>query len=57
MTAKYKELLSFTTTHSDLEADCIKEGVAMYFRRVMLSHRWEEKEALLHDIQDEVCAS
>ncbi|KAG1843423.1 hypothetical protein C8R48DRAFT_678764 [Suillus tomentosus] len=49
--AKYKELLSFTTMHSDLQMGRIKEIVAMYFCCVMLSHRWEEGEALLHDIQ------
>ncbi|KAG1794769.1 uncharacterized protein HD556DRAFT_1535973 [Suillus plorans] len=37
MTAKYKELLSFTTKHSDLKMDRIKG--------------WEEKEVLLPDIQ------
>ncbi|KAG1889738.1 uncharacterized protein F5891DRAFT_1282780 [Suillus fuscotomentosus] len=53
MSAEYKELLSITTKHSDLQMGRIKEMVAIYFRCVMLSHRWEEKEALLHDIQDE----
>ncbi|KAG1792993.1 uncharacterized protein HD556DRAFT_1444087 [Suillus plorans] len=52
MSAEYKELLSCTTEHSGLQLDRIKEVVAIYFRCVMLSHRWEEKEALLHDIQD-----
>ncbi|KAG2356044.1 hypothetical protein BDR07DRAFT_1424294, partial [Suillus spraguei] len=52
--AKYKELLSFTTMHSDLRAQHIKDVVATYFRCVLLSHRWEETEALLHDIQDKV---
>ncbi|KAG1787973.1 uncharacterized protein HD556DRAFT_1448301 [Suillus plorans] len=52
MSAEYKELLSITTKHSDLQMGRIKEMVAIYFRCVMLSHRWEEKEALLHDIQD-----
>ncbi|KAG2751066.1 HET-domain-containing protein, partial [Suillus brevipes Sb2] len=32
----------------------IKDVVAMYFRWVMLSHRWGDKEPLLHDIQDKV---
>ncbi|KAG1793194.1 uncharacterized protein HD556DRAFT_525963 [Suillus plorans] len=50
--AQYKELLSFTTKHSDLEMDRIKQVVAAYFRCVLLSHRWEETEALLHDIRD-----
>ncbi|KAG2347912.1 hypothetical protein BDR05DRAFT_592119 [Suillus weaverae] len=50
--ADYKELLSLMTRHSDLRMEHIKEVVAMYFRCVLLSHRWEETEALLHDIQD-----
>jgi hypothetical protein len=32
----------------------IQDVVATYFRCVMLSHRWEGKEPLLHDIQDKV---
>ncbi|KAG2361793.1 hypothetical protein BDR07DRAFT_1100042 [Suillus spraguei] len=52
MSQVYKELLSFTTKHSDLEMERIK--VATYFGRVLLSHRWEEAETLLHDIQDKV---
>ncbi|KAG2134884.1 uncharacterized protein EDB93DRAFT_1331178 [Suillus bovinus] len=49
---EYKELLSFTTNCSDLQMERIKEVVAMHFRCVLLSHRWEEMEVLLHDIQD-----
>jgi hypothetical protein len=30
----------------------IQNVVAMFFQYVMLSHRWEGKEPLLHDIQD-----
>ncbi|KAG2130298.1 uncharacterized protein EDB93DRAFT_1255969 [Suillus bovinus] len=52
MSAEYKQLLSFTTKHSDLQIDDINQVVAKYFRCVMLSHRWEEKEVLLQDIQD-----
>lgn len=52
--AAYKELLSFTTKHSDLQMGRIKDLAAVYFRRVLLSHRWEEAEPLLHDIQDKV---
>ncbi|KAG2093107.1 uncharacterized protein F5147DRAFT_764051 [Suillus discolor] len=48
----YKELLSFITKRSDLQIERIKEVVAMHFRCVLLSHRWEETEALLHHIQD-----
>ncbi|KAG1793190.1 uncharacterized protein HD556DRAFT_1527681 [Suillus plorans] len=50
--AEYKELLASTTKHSDLQMDRIKKVVAAYFRCVLLSHRWEETEVLLHDIQD-----
>jgi hypothetical protein len=35
--------------HAD--ADRMEEVVATYFRSVMLSHRWEENESLLHHIQ------
>ncbi|KAG2360508.1 hypothetical protein BDR07DRAFT_1412301 [Suillus spraguei] len=52
--AEYKELLSFTTKHSDLQTERIKDVVATYFRCVLLSHRWEEIEVLLHDIQGKV---
>ncbi|KAG0695826.1 hypothetical protein DFH29DRAFT_1005099 [Suillus ampliporus] len=51
---EYKELLSSTVTHADLQTSCIQDVVATYFRYVMLSHRWEGKEPLLRDIQDEV---
>ncbi|KAG0697042.1 hypothetical protein DFH29DRAFT_1071817 [Suillus ampliporus] len=51
---EYKELLSFTTKHADLRMERIKEVVATYFRCVLLSHRWEETESPLHDIQDKV---
>ncbi|KAG1743034.1 hypothetical protein EDB19DRAFT_581610 [Suillus lakei] len=42
------------TKRSDLQTSRIKDEVAKYFRCVLLSHRWEETEALLHDIQDKV---
>ncbi|KAG2356066.1 hypothetical protein BDR07DRAFT_1492391 [Suillus spraguei] len=51
---EYKDLLSFATKHSDLQTGRIKDVVATYFRCVLLSHRWEETEALLHDIKDKV---
>ena len=52
--SEYKELLSSAMKHADLRimTGRIKEVVGMYFRYVMLSHRWEEKEPLLHDIQE-----
>ncbi|KAG0699362.1 hypothetical protein DFH29DRAFT_1002055 [Suillus ampliporus] len=40
--------------HGDLRMERIKEVVALYFRCVLLSHRWEETESLLHDIQDKI---
>jgi Heterokaryon incompatibility protein (HET) len=49
---EYKELLSSITKRSNLEMERIKEVVAMQFRCVLLSHRWEETEASLHHIQD-----
>ncbi|KAG1732343.1 hypothetical protein EDB19DRAFT_1912066 [Suillus lakei] len=51
---EYKKLLSFTTTHSDLQMSRIKDVVKAHFRCVLLSHRWEEPEALLHDVHDKV---
>jgi hypothetical protein len=54
MSPEYKELLSSTTKHSDLRTERIKDVVTTYFRCVLLSHRWEETEALLHHIQDKV---
>ncbi|KAG1793170.1 uncharacterized protein HD556DRAFT_524563 [Suillus plorans] len=50
--AEYNELISFSTKDSNLRAERIKDVVATYFRCVLLSHRWEETEVLLHDIQD-----
>ncbi|KAG1793138.1 uncharacterized protein HD556DRAFT_522194 [Suillus plorans] len=52
MTPEYNELVSFLTKDSNFRTERIKDVVAMYFRCVLLSHRWEEAEALLHDIQD-----
>ncbi|KAG2354123.1 heterokaryon incompatibility protein-domain-containing protein, partial [Suillus spraguei] len=52
--AEYKELLSSTTKHSDLQTGLITDVVATYFCCVLLSHRWEETEAVLPDIQDKV---
>ncbi|KAG2053381.1 WD40 repeat-like protein [Suillus hirtellus] len=49
---EYKELLSSSVIHGPLQTETIKEVVAKYFSWVMLSHRWERKEPLLHDIQD-----
>jgi tetratricopeptide (TPR) repeat protein len=48
---EYKELLSSSTKHADLQTERIQKVVARYFGYVMLSHTWEGKEPLLHDIQ------
>jgi hypothetical protein len=37
--------------HVPLQTEPIKEAIATYFNWVMLSHRWETKEPLLHEIQ------
>ncbi|KAG1726863.1 uncharacterized protein EDB91DRAFT_1350428 [Suillus paluster] len=53
--AEYNELLlSLTMKHPDIRMERITEVVATYFRCVMLSHRWEGTEPLLHDIKDKV---
>jgi hypothetical protein len=52
--AEYSELLFSIVAHPDLPLERIADAVATYFRYVMLSHRWGEKEPLLHDIQDKV---
>ncbi|KAG2341450.1 WD40 repeat-like protein [Suillus weaverae] len=49
---EYKELLHSLVMHAALQMELIKQAVAKYFSWVMLSHRWERKEPLLHDIQD-----
>ncbi|KAG0701114.1 hypothetical protein DFH29DRAFT_876116 [Suillus ampliporus] len=51
---QYKELLYSSMTHAPLQTKPIQEVVTRYFSWVMLSHRWETKEPLLHDIQDKV---
>ncbi|KAG0694178.1 hypothetical protein DFH29DRAFT_336313 [Suillus ampliporus] len=49
---EYQDLLLSAINHRDFETERIKEVVETYFRYVMLSHRWEGTEPLLHDIQD-----
>ncbi|KAJ8588366.1 hypothetical protein M405DRAFT_740492, partial [Rhizopogon salebrosus TDB-379] len=39
---------------ADLRTERITDVVLMYFRYVMLSHRWQGKEPLLQDIQDKM---
>jgi hypothetical protein len=43
--------LSLTRKNTDLRTERIPEAVGKYFRRVMLSHRWEGNEPKLDDIQ------
>ncbi|KAG2137140.1 uncharacterized protein EDB93DRAFT_1330725 [Suillus bovinus] len=50
---EYKELLSFTMNHGGIQMERVNE-VVEHFRWVMLSHRWEGAEPLLHDIRDKV---
>jgi hypothetical protein len=51
---QYKEILSSSMTHTPLQRDPIKKGIAKYFSWAMLSHRWGKKEPLLRDIQYKV---
>src|SRR6267154_516619 len=52
--AEYKKLLSSTMMQEDLRIKRIRDVVSTYFRFVMLSHKWEDKEPLLADIQDKI---
>ncbi|KAG1817516.1 uncharacterized protein BJ212DRAFT_1269921 [Suillus subaureus] len=52
--AEYKELLASIIKNAEIKLEHIRDVVAKYFHWVMLSHRWGEKEPLLHDIQDKV---
>ncbi|KAG2362790.1 hypothetical protein BDR07DRAFT_1609239 [Suillus spraguei] len=49
---EYKELLHSFDMHAPLQTEPIKGAVAKYFGWVMLSHRWESDEPLLHNIED-----
>jgi hypothetical protein len=49
---QYKKVLSSLIADATLQTEPIRKTVSEYFRWVMLSHRWESKEPLLHDIQD-----
>ncbi|KIK34391.1 hypothetical protein CY34DRAFT_98095 [Suillus luteus UH-Slu-Lm8-n1] len=51
MSTEYKELLSSTITHPNLDTKRIEEVVRRNLRYAMLSHRWEDREPLLQDIQ------
>ncbi|KAG2737899.1 hypothetical protein P692DRAFT_201812462, partial [Suillus brevipes Sb2] len=48
---EYKELLSSTIARPELRTERIKEVVRRNLQYAMLSHKWEEKEPLLQDIQ------
>jgi hypothetical protein len=49
---EYQEILPSSMTYAPLQEKSVKKAVAKYFSWVMLSHRWERGELLLHDIQD-----
>ena len=49
---EYKELLSSTIKDANVRMQRIQEVVGTFFSYVMLSHRWEEKEARLHEIDN-----
>ncbi|KAG1797426.1 uncharacterized protein HD556DRAFT_255574 [Suillus plorans] len=51
---EYKELVSSTIMHPDIQMKRIEEVVMTYFQYAMLSHRWEGEEPLLKDIQGKV---
>jgi tetratricopeptide (TPR) repeat protein len=51
MSIEYKELVSSTITLQDLPMKHIEEVVMTYLQYATLSHRWEGKEPLLHDIR------
>ncbi|OAX37757.1 HET-domain-containing protein [Rhizopogon vinicolor AM-OR11-026] len=50
--AEYKELLSSTMKHADSRRERIEKAVLAYFSYVMLSHKWDDNELRLRDIQD-----
>jgi WD40 repeat protein len=47
---EYKELLHSFDMYAPLQTELIKEAVIKCFSWVMLSHRWEREEPVLHDI-------
>ncbi|KAG1774403.1 heterokaryon incompatibility protein-domain-containing protein [Suillus placidus] len=51
MSIEYKELVSSTIMHPGLHMKRIEEVAMTYLRYAMLSHRWDEKEPELQDIQ------
>jgi len=51
---EYEKLLYVSIMYPSLRTVATKQVVASFFSWVMLSHRWESGELLLHDIQDKV---
>jgi len=49
---EYQEILPSSMAYAPLQGKSVKKAVAKYFSWVMLSHRWESGELLLHNIQD-----
>ena len=50
---QYRELFLLLVGDANLQMQRIQDVVVAFFSYVMLSHRWEGKEARLHEIQDE----
>ncbi|KAG1740206.1 uncharacterized protein EDB91DRAFT_1347159 [Suillus paluster] len=48
---EHKEILYSSMMHAPVQTVPIRAAVARHFDWVMLSHRWESKELLLHDVQ------
>ncbi|KAG2119604.1 heterokaryon incompatibility protein-domain-containing protein [Suillus discolor] len=51
---EYKKLLYASMMRAPLNTEPINKAVAKFFSWVMLSHRWDSKEPLLHNIQGRV---
>ncbi|KAG0701820.1 hypothetical protein DFH29DRAFT_541263 [Suillus ampliporus] len=51
---EYRQLFHSSMIHAPLQMEPITDATAKYFSWVMLSHRWERKEPLLHSIEDKV---
>ncbi|KAG1819745.1 uncharacterized protein BJ212DRAFT_1298171 [Suillus subaureus] len=51
---EYTQLLYSSVMHGPLQMESITEAVTKYFNWAMLSHWWERKEPLLHDIQGKI---
>ncbi|KAG1897950.1 uncharacterized protein F5891DRAFT_956243 [Suillus fuscotomentosus] len=51
---EYKKLLYESMIRAPINTESINKAVAKFFGWVMLSHRWDRKEPLLHNIQGRV---